>query len=210
MTLALPRAMMTIATACLGNRRREWALAMEAEFEIAVQDEEQMAFAAGCLITAWGSMHRHAEGRLTLASYALGLGLLVPIAAVHLARVIDFLLAGTGMPGGTLLAGASANPVLGGAQVRAIPALILLWVSLGIGQICLAWLLVDHDWRRILKVGAGIGAATVTLLLLTAVLLLDVTLVISHVAVMAIECMALGAAARWHAQLVSNVLPETA
>jgi hypothetical protein len=210
MTLALSQAMMTIATACLGNRRRDWALAMQAEFEVAVEDEQQMAFAAGCLMTAWRDMHRHAEGRLTLASYTLGLGLFVPMAGVHLARVIDFLLVGTGVPGGALLAGASANPVLGWAQVRAIPALILLWTSLGVGHLCLAWLLLDRDWSRVLKVGAAIGAATVTLLLLMAVLLLDATALISHVAVLAIEFIVLAVAARWHARLIPNAPPGTA
>ncbi|MBZ9649122.1 hypothetical protein K9B33_16405 [Sphingobium sp. 3R8] len=210
MTLALPQAVMTIAIASLGDRRREWALAMQAEFEIAVEDERQMAFAAGCLVTAWRDMHRHGDGRLTLASYALGLGLFVPMAAVHLACVIDFLFVGTGVPGGALLAGASANPVLGWTQARSIPALILLWSSLGVGHLCLAWLLLNRDWLRIFKVGAAVGAATVTLLLLMAVLLLDTTVLISHVVMLAIEFIALAAAARWHARLISNALPGTA
>jgi hypothetical protein len=209
MTLALPQAMMTIATACLGNRRRDWALAMQAEFECGVKDQQKMAFAAGCLMTAWRDMHRHPEGRLTLASYTLGLGLFVPMAGVHLARVLDFLLVGT-VPGGALLAGASANPVLGWAQVRAIPALILLWTSLSVGHLCLAWLLLDRDWSSVLKVGAAIGAATVTLFLLVTVLLLDATALISHVAVLAIEFIVLALAARWHARLIPSVPPGTA
>jgi hypothetical protein len=196
--------MMTIATACLGERRRNWALAMQAEFELGVEDGRKMAFAAGCLMTAWREMHKHAEGRLTLASYTLGLGLFVPMAAMHFARVLDFLVVGTAVPGGALLAGASANPVLGWAQVGAIPALILLWTSLGVGHLCLAWLLLDRDWSRLLKAGAAIGAATVTLFLLVTVLLLDATALISHVAQLAIEFIILAAAARWHSRLVAS------
>jgi hypothetical protein len=210
MTLALPQAVMTMATACFGNRRRDWALAMQAEFEGAVEDQQKMAFAVGCLMTAWGDMPRHAEGRLTLASYALGLGLFVPMAGVSLARVLDFVLVGTGAPGGALLAGASANPVLGWAQARAIPALILLWTALSAGHLCLAWLLLDRDWARVVKVGAAIGAATVTLFLLVTVLLLDATALLSHVAVLAIESMVLAVAARWHARLIPSALPGTA
>lgn len=210
MTLALPQAMMTIATACLGNRRRDWALAMQAEFEVAVKDQQKMSFAAGCLMTALRDMHRHPEGRLTLASYTLGLGLFVPVAGVHLARVLDFLLVGTGVPGGALLAGASANPVLAWGQAKAIPALILLWGSLGVGHLCLAWLLLDRDWSRVLKVSAAIGAATVTLFLLVTVLLLDATALISHVAVLAIEFIVLVAAARWHARIIPSAPPGIA
>jgi len=210
MTLALPRAVMTIAIASLGYRRREWALAMQAEFEIAVKDERQMLFAAGCLITAWRDMCRHAEGRLTLASYTIGLGLFVPMAAVHLAYVIGFIFPGTGVPSGALLFGASANPVLGWAQARAIPALILLWTSLGVGHLCLAWLMLNRDWLRVFKTGAAVGAATVTLLVFMAVLLLDATVLISHVVVLAIEFMLLAVTARWHAWLISNAPPGTA
>ena len=210
MTIALPQAMMTIAAACLGDRRRDWALAMQAEFEVAVTDQQKMAFAAGCLMTAWRDMHRHAEGRLTLASYILGLGLFVPMAGVHLARVLDFLLVGTGVSGGALLAGASANPVLGWAQVRAIPALILLWTSLSVGHLCLAWLLLDRAWSSVPKVGAAIGAATVTLFLLVTVLLLDATALISHVVVLAIEFVVLAVAARWHARFIASAPPGTA
>lgn len=210
MTLTLPQAMMRVATACLGDERRDWALAMQAEFEVAVKDQQKMAFAAGCLMTAWRDMHRHAEGRLTLASHALGLGLFVPMAGMHLARVLDFLFVGTGVPGGALWAGASSNPVLGWAQIRAVPALILLWTSLSVGQLCLAWLLLDRDWSRLLRVAAATGAATVTLFLLVTVLLVDATALISHVAVLAIEFIALALMSRWHAGLVASAPPGTA
>ena len=71
MTAALSRAVMSLAICCLGESRREWALAMQAEFEAATAEGEAFAFATGCLIAAWCEMPKHAEGRLVLANYAL-------------------------------------------------------------------------------------------------------------------------------------------
>lgn len=211
MTLALPRAMMAIATAFLGDHRRDWAVAMRAEFIVAVEHGRPMAFAFGCLTTALQDMPRHNEGRLTLASYCLALGLFVPMAAADLARVLDFLLgfAGEGVPGGAMLAGAATNPVVGWSQVRAAPALMLLWVALSIGHLCLAWFLVERDWSRIVRVGAAIGAALVTLLFLVEMLLLDVTALIPQFAIVAIEFLAFVIAARWHAEIAQDAPDET-
>lgn len=210
MMLALPQAMMAVATACMGNQRRDWALAMQAEFQMAIRDGEQMAFAAGCLITAWRDMPRQAEGRFTLVSYTLGLGLLLPVAGIQIARVIGFIVFGPRAPGGVLLAAISHNPVLCSAQARALPAMVLLWTLLGLGHLCLAWLLLDRNWSCIFKVGTAIIAATVTLLLLMAVLLLDASALIPHIAMMVIELIILAAAARWHARLSSSALSHTA
>lgn len=208
MTLALPRAMMAIATAFLGDHRRDWAVAMRAEFIVAVEHGCPMTFAFGCLTTALQDLLRHNEGRLTLASYCLALGLFVPMAAVDLARVLDFFLgfSGKGVPGGAMLAGAATNPVVGWSQVRAAAVLMLLWVALGIGQLCLAWFLVDRDWSHIVHVGAVSGAALVTLLLLVEILLLDVAALIPQFAILAIECLAFAIAARWHTEITHNAL----
>src|ERR1700712_3452057 len=79
MTAVAARAVMSLATCCLGEDRREWALAMQGEFEVAAEKGEPLAFAAGCLIAAWGEMPKHEEGRLVLANYTLALGLLIPM-----------------------------------------------------------------------------------------------------------------------------------
>lgn len=198
----LPAAMMAIATACMGDRRRGWADAMQAEFEVVSKDGRQMAFAAGCLMTAWRDMHRHADGRFTLASYMLSAGVFLPVGGMQLAHVADFIFPGSSATGEVLLAGASTNPVLSWAQTRSIPALTLLWASLGVGHLCFAWLLLDRDWSRIFKVGAGIVAAMVTLLLLMEIIFLDSSALIPHAAVLAIEFIVLAVAARWHAWLI--------
>jgi len=85
MTAAVSRALMALAICCLGESRREWALAMRGEFEAAIEEREPLAFAAGCLIAAWREMPKHAEGRLVLANHALALGLLVPVAVFQFA-----------------------------------------------------------------------------------------------------------------------------
>src|SRR4051812_24139343 len=61
MRAALARALIALATACLGYGRREWALAMQAELEAAAEHDRPIAFAAGCLLAAWREMPRHEE-----------------------------------------------------------------------------------------------------------------------------------------------------
>jgi hypothetical protein len=209
MTAPVSRAVMSLAVRCMGENRREWALAMQAEFEVATAQGEPFAFAAGCLIAAWCEMPKHAEGRLVLANYALALGLLIPMAVFQFASAIGFssILIGGGTDA-TLLAGASPNPYAAYMQLNAAPCLLVLWLLLSIGHLRLAWALVDRDWSRVLKVSALIGATMVTLLIVMGVLLLDVTFLISQVPALAIELAGLLAAHRWHARIFPSAAPE--
>ena len=45
MTAPVSRAVMSLAICCMGESRREWALAMQAEFEAAIGKGERFAFA---------------------------------------------------------------------------------------------------------------------------------------------------------------------
>jgi hypothetical protein len=202
MTAAVARAVMSLARSCLGESRREWALAMQAEFEIARAEGEPLAFATGCLIAALGEMPKLAEGRLVLANYALALGVLIPMGVVQFALVFGFssLFEGEAFSG-VLLAGATQNPVLASSQSGAAPSLLALWLMLGVGHFRLAWVLVDRDWARVVKVSALIGATLGTLLMVMAALLLDLTFVMLQAAAMAIELTALVAVARRHVRL---------
>ena len=204
MTGALARTVMALATCCLGESRREWALAMRAEFDVAVADGRPLAFATGCLAAAWREMPSHAEGRLVLANYALALGLLIPMAVLQFALALGFssLFAGGEPTSGVLLAGATQNPYFAWTQLDAVPCLLVLWLLLGLGHLRLAWVLVDRDWARVASVGALIGAILATLLIVMGALLLDVTFVILQAAAVAIELTALAAAARRHALLL--------
>jgi hypothetical protein len=209
MTAAVARAVMSLAMSCLGESRREWALAMQAEFEIARAEGEPLAFATGCLIAALGEMPKLAEGRLVLANYALALGVLIPMGVVQFALVFGFssLFEGEAFSG-VLLAGATQNPVLASSQSGAAPSLLALWLMLGVGHFRLAWVLVDRDWARVVKVSALIGATLGTLLMVMAALLLDLTFVTLQVAAMAIELTALVVVARRHARLLLYTAPE--
>ncbi len=73
---------MALAVRSLGEHRIAWAQAMAAEFKAAEEDGRPLRFALGCLIGAWRMMPAHAEGRFVLASYALSLGVLIPVAAM--------------------------------------------------------------------------------------------------------------------------------
>ena len=53
MTAAISRAVMALAICCLGESRREWGLAMQAEFDEALADGKPFAFAIGCLLAAF-------------------------------------------------------------------------------------------------------------------------------------------------------------
>ena len=195
MTALVSRAMMALAMGCLGESRREWALAMRVEFEAAAADGKGLAFASGCLVAAWREMPQQAEGRHVLATYALALG----FSSVFL---------GGGWANGILLAGATPNPYFAWVQNSAAPCLLVLWLLLGIGHVRLAWVLVDRDWARAVKVGALIGATLATLFIIQGALFLDVTFVVMEAAAMALELAALVAVARRHARLFPDAAPD--
>ena len=81
-TATAARVVITLATRSLSADRSSWAQAMTAEFDVAEEDGRPLRFALGCLWCAWRMMPTHAEGRFVLASYALSIGLLMPVAAM--------------------------------------------------------------------------------------------------------------------------------
>lgn len=205
---ALARALMVLTGRCLGEERRAWALAMEAEFDAAEEDGRSLAFAVGCLSVAWREMPRLAVGRLVLANHALALGLLIPVAFFQFAYAIG-LCTGPGGPYGLVAAAAgSQDDLLVQPQLSAIPALLMLWVILGIGHLRLAWVLLDCDWGRVVKTLALIGSATLTLLVVMKLLSLDATSLLPQAAALAVELAFILAGARWHARLFPDATPE--
>jgi hypothetical protein len=209
MTAAVSRTVLSLAVRCLGTDRREWALAMQAEFEAAVDDGKPFAFALGCLVAAWCEMVKQGEGRLVLAKYALALGLLIPMAALQFEQAMRFsMFLEEGLPYAMQAASAGQNPYLIWSQNSAAPTLLILWLLLGMAQLCLAWVLVEGDWPRVVKVGALIAAATITLSLFTGVLMLDLSPLIAQVAEQGIALAAIIATARWHARLFSPASPD--
>ena len=189
MKAAVARAVMSLATCCLGDDRRDWALAMEGEFEAAAEKGEALAFAAGCLIAAWREMPRHEEGRLVLANYALALGLLIPMGFLQFASAIGFpnLFPGQNGPYRMFSVGGAEGAFVAEAQLAARPALLVIWLLLGIGHLCLAWVLVERDWTRVIKVGAAIAAMTVTIFIFSELMAFDVASLIPQAAALALE-----------------------
>lgn len=196
---ALSRALMRLAASCLGEGRREWALAMQAEFEAVREGGSGLKFASGCLIAACRELPNHSEGQLSVASHVTALGLLVPLASLQFLCGLE-----TSMVLGRLSGLGSEwshNPFLASAQNAGMPALHVLWLLLGAWQLHLAWLLLERDWERVAKAGALIGAAMLTLLTFMAVLMLGVGPLMVLGAVLAGEAIFITALARWHARI---------
>jgi hypothetical protein len=208
MTAPVSRALLLVASRSLGSDRRAWGLAMEAEFEEAVDDGEPLMFALGCLIAAWRQIGKSSEGRLILADYALAMGLLVPMAALHFQQAGAFLSSADGSPFGMSGAGAGLSSYLGWSQDTASPIVLIMWLLLGVTHLCLAWTLVEGDWPRVVKCGTLIGAAMITLSLFTGVLMLDLSPLTAPLAELAIVSAAIGATFRWHRRTFASLRPN--
>lgn len=204
MKAVVARIVMTLATRCFGDRRREWALAMEAEFGAATDDGKPLAFAMGCLAAAWREMPTHAEGRFTLANHAVAIGLIVPMAALLITGVllgfpylspdhvgVHGLLAGSGGP----------EPSFNEGNRAAVPSLAALVVLLGVGHLLIAWTMLERDWARVIVMGELNAAVAATLVTFTAVLFLDDTRALLQAAALAVELTAVSVLARWHGRL---------
>ena len=204
MTAAVSRALLSLASRSLGSDRRTWAMAMEAEFEAAVDDRRPFLFALGCLFAVWREIGKHSEGRLILANYALALGLLIPMAALQFQQAAGFLSSAGGPPFGVPAAADGPNLYLIWSQNSAIPVLLITWLLLGMTHLCLAWMLVEGDWPRIVKCGTLIAAAMITLSLFMGVLMLDLSSLRAQVAELAIEFVAVVSMSRWHIRVLAG------
>jgi hypothetical protein len=184
---------------------------MQVEFAAALEDARPLAFAVGCLIAAWAEMPRQKQGRFILANYALALGLLIPMAALQLGSVagLPYLLFGQGQLDSALSPGSAQQPYLADAYQAAVPALLALWLVLGLGHLRLAWLLLERDWPRIVGMGALTVAASATLVIFTVVLFLDGARVGLQAVLLAIELTAIYGSARWHARLFPGASPAS-
>ncbi|WP_442679212.1 hypothetical protein ACSBM8_17200 [Sphingomonas sp. ASY06-1R] len=200
MSRALARALMHLAICCLGRSRQEWARAMQAEFEAVEETGNPLIFAGGCLIAAWREVPHHAEGRFGLVTHLLAIGLLIPIACLQFAYAIGLTMG----PHGAyfmLVATGSDAPYAADAQRSGIPALLLLWSLLGVAHLQLAWVLLDRDWDRIVRIGAMIAAGMLTLVLFMELLMLHVGTLLMQAGVLTIELIVILAIARWHSRI---------
>jgi hypothetical protein len=75
-------------------------------------------------------------------------------------------------------------------------------------HLCLAWMLVEGDWPRVVKCGTLIGAAMITLSLFTGVLMLDLSPLTAQFVELAIELAAVVSISRWQMRVSSDASPE--
>ncbi len=203
------RAMMALAEACLGERRRDWALAMRSELDAAIADGRPLSFAAGCLAGAVRDMPRHDEGRFTLTSHAIALGLF-PIAAlliVGTASGFPFLSSGHHGVAGWLAGSGAPTPLLTPWNRGFAPALALLIWGIIAGHALMPWLILERNWTRVATLARVNAAATVTLFLFTTILFLDMAFILLPVAGLVIELVAVWQLYRWQTHLVAGAPP---
>ena len=202
MMVWIARRVMKLALAGMGSHRGEWAEAMRAEFDVAQEAGDGLAFAYGCLTAAWHEMPRHPEGRLALSRYACAIGLILPTAAILLAglwcgypwveppyagAIADFAKVPTGMPT-TIYAGNAA-------AMTGIATLLLLRIA---GLLLVAWFVADADWERAGIMQRAGAAATITLTLFSAVAFADLTCVVLPLLAVGIELLSIPELQRWH------------
>ena len=204
MSAGLPGAMVKLASRCLGDHRRDWAQAMEAELGTAAANGEAFIFAAGCLVAALREMPAHAEGRFALASHVLALGLLVPLATLLFwGALLGFPYLAPGQFGiSDFLSGHSAQlPLLHEANWALAPSLTGLVLALAASQLALAWFVLERDWSRVATLQLFCAALLTTLVIVSVLLAIDGTRLLAPVAGLVVEALAVLAASRWHAQL---------
>ena len=199
------RAVMALASHCFGDHRRDWARAMEVEFEAAAGDGKPLAFAIGCLTAAWREMPTHAEGRFALANHALAVGLIVPMAALLITGVLlgfPYLSPDDVGVHGLLARGGAEEPSFNEGNRAAVPSLAALVFLLGVGHLLIAWAMLDRDWTRVTIMGKLSAALAATLVGFMAVLFLDDTRALLQAAALAVELTAVSTLARWHHRLL--------
>ena len=209
MTAKLACAVMALAEACLGDHRRDWALAMRTELDAAIDDGKPLTFALGCLTGALRGMPKHEEGRFTLTSHAVALSLF-PIAALLVLGTVSgfpFLPSGHAGISGWLAGTGEPSSLLTPWNRNFAPPLVLLIWGLIAGHLVMPWFILERDWTRVATLARVNGAATVTLLLFTTVLFLDMSFMVLPVAGLAIELLVVWHLYRWQTHLFAGAPP---
>jgi hypothetical protein len=205
MNVAFSRAIVSLAGRCLGDDRRDWAAAMEAELDAARLDGKDLIFAAGCLIGAFGQMASYRDGRLALARHAVCVFLTIPFAvliAIDAAARISYPTSNFGFETFASARG-SWTLAFNQANINALPAFTFLIMFIVFGHALLAWMILDRKWAHVSLISRLIAAATVTLIVVSGVLFLDETWILILAAGVSIEIAATFALMRWDTQRFS-------
>jgi hypothetical protein len=209
MTAKFARAVMRLAEACLGDRRRDWALAMRSELDVAIDNGKPLTFAVGCLTGALRDMPKHPEGRFTLTSHAVALGIFPIAALLMLGTAAGFPFLPTGHAGisGWLAGAGEPSSLLTPWNRNFAPALAVLIWGLVAGHLLMPWFILERDWARVGTLARVNSAATVTLFLFTIVLFLDMAFMLLPLAALAIELLAIWQLYRWQTDLFVGAPP---
>lgn len=202
MSDALARVLMALSARCLGPARRDWAAAMQAEFEVAADAGEALGFAAGCLSSAARAMLAQPEGRFALATHVLAVGVLVPMAGLLLVSAgLGFPYLAFGTVGAGALGSGLPHAAVNAANRSGVPLLALLTGLTGVGHVVVAWALLERDWDRVAWL-ARLGAAMlVTTVAFSAILFLYDPCALPQLGIVGGELVLLWLAVRWHDDL---------
>ena len=204
MILRLSKIIVALAARTLRARHPAWAQAMEAELDAAAEHGRPLSFAAGCLLASWRELPRFSEGRLALASNALAICLIVPFAAVWLWLGLlgyPYLALGDVGIGGFFAGRSEQIPLLLVGELSLAPALTLVILLQSVGQLLLAWFLLDRNWRRVSAVARFNAATLTTLLIVTSMIAVIGSGVLLGLAALITETLAVLALAWWHDHL---------
>jgi len=204
------RALLRLAAACLGERKRDWAMAMEAELDTAIAEGAPLQFAFGCLLAAGRGLFAAEEGQFVLTSYAVAIGVLLPMAALQIGCALfglPYLYPGRHGMGGAMIDGGLQENLLRGVYQAAIPSLALLQLLIGLGHLRIAWVVLERDWAAALRWGSLSLAAAATLVTFLSVLFIDGRQALLQGAVLAIELAIIASVARWHAHFSPGLAP---
>ncbi len=207
MTMRLSGAIMAIATACMGDDRREWAAAMTAEYHVAAAEGQALSFAAGCMMAAGRGLVTSAHGRFLLTNYALALGIMLPMAALQIGCAVfglPYLYPGHHGLSGALIEGMSSGWMHGFYQ-SAGSVLALLQLVIGIAHLRLAWVLLDRNWENALRWAARTMAISSTLTLFMCALFIDVGQAAIMGGITGLEFAILLIVSGWHADLRASL-----
>lgn len=207
------RALLRLAATCLGERKRDWARAMEAELDTAIAEGAPVPFAFGCLLAAGRGLFAAEEGQFLLTSYAVVIGVLLPMAALQIGCALfglPYLYPGQNGLVGALIDGSQQESALRSVYQAAIPSLALLQILIGVGQVRIAWVVLERDWGASIRWGSLCLAASATLVTFLSVLFIDGRQALLQGGVLAIELMIIAIVVRWHAQFPPGPAPTLA
>lgn len=198
MTIALARALMLLAGHWLGPARRDWAAAMQAEFEIAAEAGAPLPFAAGCLWAAGRAMVAQPIGRFAVAAHMLAVGVVVPMAGLLLWS------AALGFPYLALAGGGWPSVPVNAANGSGVPLLTMLTALLGGGHLLIAWAMLERDWARVAKLGRLGAAMLATVVAFSGILFPYDPCALPQALAIGVELIAILVLVDWHGDLAEE------